>query len=393
MILNQTKHKETEREQKLLNGRMLQFIFNHVCYCVPMTILSIDGKSTKKPMNGYSWANLTEEGYRRELERARLIQDPKLRQKELYRLNRQCTGIKALKAFNYDLSFINTAIHSNDSYLVDSIKDEYNSLLKSVSAFSLLAQECNLIVFDCDTEDHNSADVTHATDCPSLFRLQQWCRSVGLSFDVFLNTFIVRTTSGGYHFYFFYTGNAIKKKIGFVKGIDLIAGHNLITAPFSAKTFDNGQVIRYLPVQLQLDNNQIKYSYLSLSKANEIQMLPKELEQAIIKAQTPVRSHIDFKEPKIYAVTDINKRKATRILMKNLHDFACTGQGQRHEALLKHVRNVFMFYQYLQSEYNQDEILTMFRDKALTLGLHQSEIETPLYDSMKFGLDHQKTLI
>lgn len=388
MIFNQTKHTETDRERKLLNARMLQFILNHACYCVPMTFKR-DGK--KYPMNGYSWAKYPDEQYRVELDRAQSLVNQKLRQEELAAIKRKHLGVKALQEFNNTLSLINTAIHSNDSYLIDNIKDDYALILDNVSATSILVEN-NFIVFDCDTEDHNSADVCNASDCPSLFRLQQWCRNVGLSFDVFLNTFTVRTTSGGYHFYFYYTGDVIKRKIGFVESVDLIAGHNLITAPLSAKTFDNGQVIRYLPVRLQLDNNQIKYSYLPLSKANKIQMLPNELEQAIIKAQTPIRPHIEFKEPKIYAPTDINKRKATRILMKNLNEFRATEKGRRNDSLKDHVRNVFMFYRYL-SDYSHEEILTMFREPALTLGLGQCEIEATMHSAMKFGLQHQKTLI
>lgn len=71
--------------------------------------------------------------------------------------------------------------------------------------------------------------------------------------------------------------------------------------------------------------------------------------------------------------------------------FSLAGNGTRHDALLKNVRNVFMFYQYL-SDYPKEYILDMFRDKASQLGLSSSEIETPLRDAMKFGLSNQKTL-
>ena len=78
--------------------------------------------------------------------------------------------------------------------------------------------------------------------------------------------------------------------------------------------------------------------------------------------------------------------------MKNLNEFRATEKGQRNDSLKNHVRNVFMFYRYL-SDYSQEEILTMFREPALTLGLGQSEIEATMHSAMKFGLQHQKTLI
>jgi len=50
-----------------------------------------------------------------------------------------------------------------------------------------------------------------------------------------------------------------------------------------------------------------------------------------------------------------------------------------------------MFYSYLR-DYGQEEILTMFKERALTLGLSSGEIDTPMRDAMKFGLQHQKLL-
>ena len=391
MRFNQTKHTETERERKLLNGRMFQFILNHSFYCVPMKVSKIDGR--KKPKSGYRWANFSEEQYKLELERAQVIQNSKLRQSTLNDLNRKYTGVQNLQRFNRELSLINTAKRSNDPYLIDSVKDDYKLIINNENMTGILTQENNLLVFDCDTEDHNSGDVTHAPDCPSLHRLKEWCDSHGLSFDMFQNTFTVRTTSGGYHFYFYYTGDVIKRQIGFVKKVDLITGRGLIIAPYSAKTFiDNGQVIRYLPVQLQFDNGQIKYSYLRLSKANEIQMLPNELEQAIINFQ-PVtqKKNLELKPFQRHTITDADFCKGQSILKKHLNKFAHTEEGQRNDALRDHVRVVFRYYSYL-SRYSPSEITEMFKEKALTLGLTEAEIDATILSAMNFGLQRQLKL-
>ena len=396
-IFIQTRHTESVTEKTILNICMFRFLMDHACYCVPMTFSKRDGQ--KRPMNGYSWAKYSDEQYRAELDRAQSLVNQKLRQKELATIKRKHLGVKALQKFNNTLSLINTAIHSNDSYLIDSIKDDYALLLDNVSATSILVEN-SFIVFDCDTEDHNSVNGQNGSiDCPSLLRLKEWCDSHNLSFNMFQNTFTVRTTSGGYHFYFYYAGDAIKRKIGLVEKVDLIAGHSLIMSPYSAKSFisngvDNSQVIRYLPVQLQLKNNQIEYSYLQ--KLPQVKPLPSDLEKILIREQTSSKTVANTSVEVINTYMNIpmtqnRKRIGQKILMNNLHDFGCTGEGLRHDSLLKHVRNVFMFYSYLR-DYGQEEILTMFKERALTLGLSSGEIDTPMRDAMKFGLQHQKLL-
>ena len=103
------------------------------------------------------------------------------------------------------------------------------------------------------------------------------------------------------------------------------------------------------------------------------------------------RLQVENTPKQFYTSTERQKQKASKILAKNLNNFSLAGNGTRHDALLKNVRNVFMFYQYL-SDYPKEYILDMFRDKASQLGLSSSEIETPLRDAMKFGLSNQKTL-
>ena len=103
------------------------------------------------------------------------------------------------------------------------------------------------------------------------------------------------------------------------------------------------------------------------------------------------RLQVESKPMKCYSATDNQKQKGRKILSRNLNDFSLAGNGTRHDTLLKNVRNVFMFYQYL-SDYPKEYILDMFREKALQLGLSRSEIEKPLKDAMMFGLSNQKVL-
>lgn len=399
MLLTQNKHKEPQTEKELFNSLMLQFVSDYSCSFVPMDLTIQGNQKNKKPLKGYGWSNLTDDKYQDD--RARLLNntDDKVRLQELNKLEWSYKAVNRTKQLNSIFELLTIAQKQGNQYYLKELNG-WSRYLHNIDALSVIAGASNLIIFDCDTEGHNSGVIV-SDDYQSVNTLKEWCIASGIDFNIFLNTLTVRTPSGGYHFIFRYidrfksVDTSIKKQIGFLKSVDLIAGHNIFIAPYSAKVHNGVDVQRYLPVKLSNQGNDFSFEYLEASISTRLHLcvLPDELELAISKKQyKPMqRLQVENTPKQFYTSTERQKQKASKILAKNLNNFSLAGNGTRHDALLKNVRNVFMFYQYL-SDYPKEYILDMFRDKASQLGLSSSEIETPLRDAMKFGLSNQKTL-
>ena len=400
MLLTQNKHKEPQTEKELFNSLMLQFVSDYSCSFVPMDLTIQGNQKNKKPLKGYGWSNLTDDKYKKD--RARILKnntDDKTQLQELNRLKWSYKAVNRTKQLNSIFELLTIAQKQGNQYYLKELNG-WSRYLHNIDALSVIAGASNLIIFDCDTEGHNSGVIV-SDDYQSVNTLKEWCIASGIDFNIFLNTLTVRTPSGGYHFIFRYidrfksVDTSIKKQIGFLKSVDLIAGHNVFIAPYSAKIYNGVEVQHYLPVKLNNQDNSFSFEYLEASTSTRLRLsvLPDELEQAIIKKQEkPMqRLQVENTPKQFYTSTERQKQKASKILAKNLNNFSLAGNGTRHDALLKNVRNVFMFYQYL-SDYPKEYILDMFRDKASQLGLSSSEIETPLRDAMKFGLSNQKTL-
>lgn len=398
MLLTQEKHKEPQTERELFNSLMLQFVSDYSCFFVPMDLTIQGNQKNKKPLKGYGWSNLTDDKYQDD--RARLLNntDDKVRLQELNKLEWSYKAVNRTKQLNSIYKLLITAQRSGNQYYI-TLLNSWSSYIHNLDAMALIAGASDLIVFDCDTEDHNTGETSE--QCDSLNALKEWCISSGIDFNIFLNTLTVRTPSGGYHFIFRYIDRfksvpaSIKKQIGFLKSVDLIAGHNIFIAPYSAKVHNGVDAQRYLPVKLSNQGNDFSFEYLEASISTRLHLcvLPGELELAISKKQyKPMqRLQVESKPMRCYSATDKQKQKGRKILSRNLNDFSLAGNGTRHDTLLKNVRNVFMFYQYL-SDYPKEYILDMFREKASQLGLSRSEIEKPLKDAMMFGLSNQKVL-
>lgn len=402
MLLTQNKHKEPQTERELFNSLMLQFVSDYSCFFVPMDLTIQGNQKNKKPLKGYGWSNLTDDKY--QAGRARILKnnsDDKTQLQELNRLEWSYKAVNRTKQLNSIFELLTLAQKQNNQYYLKELNG-WSSYLHNLDAMAVIAGSSNLIVFDCDTEGHNSG-VISSDDYQSVYTLKEWCTASGIDFSIFLDTLTVRTPSGGYHFIFRYidrfksTDISIKKQIGFLKSIDLIAGHNIFIAPYSAKVHNGVEVQRYLPVKLSNQDEKFSFEYLEASTSTRLHLsvLPDELEQAIIKKQEqekPMqRLQVENIPKQFYTSTDKQKQRASKILAKNLNDFSLAGNGTRHDALLKNVRNVFMFYQYLL-DYPKEYILDMFREKASQLGLSRSEIEKPLKDAMMFGLNNPKAL-
>ena len=393
--------KEPDADAILLNSLMLQFMSDYSCYFVPMDISIHGEQKNKKPLKGYGWANLNEDQY--QTDRARLLNhnNDKASLKELNKLEWKYQASKRTKQLNDVFDLLEVAKKQSNQYYQDKLKC-WNNYLQNVKSMAVIAGASDLIVFDCDTEGHNTGNTSE--QCESLNTLKNWCTSSGIDFNIFLNTLTVRTPSGGYHFIFRYIDkfrcgkDSIKKQISFLKSIDLIAGHNVFIAPYSAKIYDNQKALHYLPVKLSNQDDTFNFEYLPATASTRLQInvLPDELERAITKKQEkpdkkPLNQLRVIAPRKFYASTERQRQKASKILSRNLQDFSLAGNGTRHDALLKHVRNVFMFYNYL-TDYPKDYILDMFRNRAIQQGLSISEIETPLKDAMNYGLNNQKLL-
>lgn len=389
--------KEPDADAIILNSLMLQFMSDYSCFFVPMDISIHGEQKNKKPLKGYGWANLNEDQY--QTDRARLLNhnNDKASLQELNKLEWRYQAAKRTKQLNDVFDLLEVAKKQSNQYYQDKLKG-WNNYLQKVKSMAVIAGASDLIVFDCDTEGHNTGNTSE--QCESLNTLKSWCTSSGIDFNIFLNTLTVRTPSGGYHFIFRYIdkfrcGNdSIKKQISFLKSIDLIAGHNVFIAPYSAKIYDNQKALHYLPVKLSNQDDAFNFEYLPATASTRLQIkvLPDELERAITKKQEkPLQQSRVIAPRKFYASTERQRQKASKILSRNLQEFSLAGNGTRHDALLKYVRNVFMFYNYL-TDYPKDYILDMFRDRAIQLGLSISEIETPLKDAMNYGLNNQKHL-
>ena len=400
MLLTQNKHKEPQIERKLFNTLMFQFVSDYSCFFVPMDLTIQGNQNNKKPLKGYGWSNLTADKYQKD--RARILKnntDDKTQLQALNRLKWSYKAVNRTKQLNSIFELLTIAQKQGNQYYLKELNG-WSRYLHNFDALSVIAGSSNLIVFDCDTEGHNSGAIS-SDDYQSVNTLKEWCTASGIDFSVFLDTLTVRTPSGGYHFIFRYidrfksTAVSIKKQIGFLKSVDLIAGHNVFIAPYSAKIYDGVEIQRYLPVKLSNQDNSFSFEYLEASTSTELHLnvLPDELEQAIIKKQEKPMQRLQLESTSklFYTATERQRQKASKILAKNLNDFSLAGNGTRHDALLKNVRNVFMFYQFL-TDYPKDYILDMFREKATQLGLSRSEIEAPLRDAMMFGLSNQKIL-
>lgn len=398
MLLTQEKHKEPQTERELFNSLMLQFVSDYSCSFVPMDLTIQGNQKNKKPLKGYGWSNLTDDKYQKDRARLLNIANDKTQLQELNRLKWSYKAVNRTKQLNSIYKLLITAQRSGNQYYI-TLLNSWSSYIHNLDAMALIAGASDLIVFDCDTEDHNTGKTSE--QCDSLNALKEWCIASGIDFNIFLNTLTVRTPSGGYHFIFRYidrfksVDTSIKKQIGFLKSVDLIAGHNIFIAPYSAKIYNGVDVQRYLPVKLSNQGNDFSFEYLEASTSTRLHLcvLPDELELAISKKQyKPMqRLQVETKPMRCYSATDNQKQKGRKILSRNLNNFSLAGNGTRHDALLKNVRNVFMFYQYL-SDYPKEYILDMFREKATQLGLSRSEIEKPLKDAMMFGLSNQKVL-
>lgn len=400
MLLTQNKHKEPQTEKELFNSLMLQFVSDYSCSFVPMDLTIQGNQKNKKPLKGYGWSNLTDDKYQKD--RARILKnntDDKTQLQELNRLKWSYKAVNRTKQLNSIFELLTIAQKQGNQYYLKELNG-WSRYLHNIDALSVIAGASNLIIFDCDTEGHNSGVIV-SDDYQSVNTLKEWCIASGIDFNIFLNTLTVRTPSGGYHFIFRYidrfksVDTSIKKQIGFLKSVDLIAGHNIFIAPYSAKAHNGVDVQRYLPVKLSNQGNDFSFEYLEASISTRLHLcvLPDELELAISKKQyKPMqRLQVESKPMRCYSATDNQKQKGRKILSRNLNNFSLAGNGTRHDALLKNVRNVFMFYQYL-SDYPKEYILDMFREKATQLGLSRSEIEKPLKDAMMFGLSNQKVL-
>ena len=282
--------KEPDADAIILNSLMLQFMSDYSCFFVPMDISIHGEQKNKKPLKGYGWANLNEDQY--QTDRARLLNhnNDKASLQELNKLEWRYQAAKRTKQLNDVFDLLEVAKKQSNQYYQDKLKG-WNNYLQKVKSMAVIAGASDLIVFDCDTEGHNTGNTSE--QCESLNTLKSWCTSSGIDFNIFLNTLTVRTPSGGYHFIFRYIdkfrcGNdSIKKQIGFLKSIDLIAGHNVFIAPYSAKIYDNQKALHYLPVKLSNQDDAFNFEYLPATASTRLQInvLPDELERAITKKQ------------------------------------------------------------------------------------------------------------
>lgn len=378
---------ETEEQKSLLNKLLLNFILDNGCYCVPMNIRE---GAPKKPLSRYAWKQQTMEEYLREQKQVELISDKHKRQQEQRTLVRTYRARKHTQSLNHYLKQYKKADSKHDLTVFRYLRVFDYAL--TIPSYAIVTGKSKLLVIDCDTSNHNEGE--EQASCIGLDNLKKWCLDCGIDFNIFLNALTIRTTSGGYHFIFKYEGIEIKKEVGFVASVDLITGQNIFNAPYCAKFTKQGTVKRYLPVRLSEKEGKFVFEYLHFDENLNIGILPKELEIALLKHQEPkIKSFIyDNYKPVVYAISERQKKGARRILEKHLNELAQSAEGGRHEAILKHARAIFMFYQYLSDDYSVDTISSMIENIALNLGLSSGEIKAPLRDAIKFGLSHSKEL-
>lgn len=381
-ILN---NKETEEQAKLFNKLQLNFILENNCYCVPMNI------KDKKPLSRYAWKQQTQEEYFKELEQISQTPDKRERAYQQTKLVHQYRSRKHTQNLNRFLVNYHQADieHKETVFRYLGLYD----YAQSISSFAIVAGKSNLLVIDCDTSNHNEGE--EQASCIGLDNLKKWCKDYKVDFNLFLlNALIVRTTSGGYHFIFKYKGSYIKKEIGLVNSVDLITGQNVFNAPYCARFTAKGAIKRYLPVKLSEQEGSFVYEYLPLDTQLHINILPVEIESALIRHQEAKRkpySNSTYK-PILFATSDTQVKRARSILERHLNNFALVSKGKRNNTLLKDVAAVFMFYHYLKSVFTIDDIKSMFEREALNLGMVRSEFNSTFNQAVRFGLDHAKEL-
>lgn len=357
---------------------MLSFCAVNNCYFVPMSL-----STTKKPCYGYKWAN-------RPLEEHLKLLQSKEKERDFIKAKEAVRDYRASKYTENLNHYFQKLIRLKKEHKQPSgrLLQFRKYIITSFDALALQVGKSNLIVFDCDVKNHN--DIVNfnnsCNDCNGLDVLIDWCKKENLNFNDFLNTATSRTPSGGYHFFFKYDKTDIKKVISFLPHVDLISGNNLTIAPFSAKNI-NGITKHYEHGILSITDG--LYSF-STSKINKIHPLPSSVRDVILKIQKPKKIAPTNVFTPVLKASDRQKNRALKILQRHLNDFRNASEGQRHDQLLHHVRCVFMFYQYL-TDYTHDDIITMFKDIAIDLGLTVSEIRQPILDAMNFGLSHQKS--
>ena len=354
------------------NKKMLSFCALNDCYFVPMELKN----NSKKPFRRYGWKERTF------AEHLQILQSGKERAQDVIASYRNSKHTEMLNHW-FDILIELKKQHKKPSKRLLKFRD----YIMSFEALALHAGKSKLVIFDCDSEGHNQPGMTGSI-CNGLLNLQAWCRKASLNFNDFLNTATSKTPSGGYHFFFRYDKSDIKKAVSFLPNVDLITGKNIIIAPYSAKYVNESKSFYEHGSLIIKDGTFI----FDAGTTQDIKSLPQNIRDAVIKAQKPkpVPKPMTVKAAMpVYAATDKEKQRAFKLLNRHLNDFRNAQKGQRHDLLLSHVRAVFMFYQYLKDDYTQEDIMQMFTNEALSLGLTSSEIRHTILDAVKFGLSHQ----
>ncbi len=273
--------------------------------------------------------------------------------------------------------------------------------------YAVKCDKSNLLVIDCDSENHNSSNVPEKMECFGLKNLMKWFYVKKLPLEILSGTLVVKTCSGGFHFIYRYSNNSIIKKVDFLnnidlggdlksgikKSVDLICGNNVFIAPYSLNK-KYGTNARYLPIKMIFTgpdsySTEVYEPEEPISNIREIDANLESALESISNKKTVDSFSISTNTPKYYS--DSENKKARDIYRKNLEQLRQASIGQRHDELLRHCRNIFMFYRYLDE--SDLSIIQRLTDIAVNeLGLKLHEVRTPLKDAMYYGLAHQKII-
>ncbi len=361
--------------QALTIKSLLDFCVQRNClYLVPMNPNpkpNKEGKTFKKPMFRYSNAD---------------INNLDCKDNDYQRKYR---AIKHTMSLNHALSCMyRVQRNPKRSYL------EYYKLALTYRAFKIDCKKSNLLVIDCDMQDHNSsnstADINNPNECKGLMTLKNWCHKHRINIDLILNTFTVRTTSGGYHFYFRYNQHqsALKHKIGYLPCIDIITNSSGIVAPCSVF---KGKY--YSPCRLAMDSHkQFKCRLepnLLLDTTCHIKSLPNEIYELLQADLTPKPIVTPNIKPIELETTTKEKQIVKKIITRALDNLTNAGAGNRNMTLNKQVGFIYQYFNYWRNDVSEDQINDQITAIALNLGLDISSIKATIHSGMQWGMNHQ----
>ncbi len=361
--------------QALTTKSILDFCVHRNClYLVPMNPNpkpNKDGKTLKKPLYRYSNAD---------------INNLDCKDNDYQRRYR---AIKHTMSLNHALSCMyRVQRNPKRSYL------EYYKLALTYRAFKIDCKKSHLLVIDCDMQDHNAsnrtANIDNPNECQGLLTLKKWCHEHRINIDLILNTFTVRTTSGGYHFYFRYNQHqsALKHKIGYLPCIDIITNSSGIVAPCSVF---KGKF--YLPCRLAMDSHkQFKCRLepnLLLDTTCHIKSIPEPIYE-LLKADLELKP---FTIPNIKPIelqtTSREKQIVKKIITKSLDNLTNAGAGNRNATLNKETGYIYQYFNYWCNDVSESQINNQITAIALNLGLDISSIKSTIQSGIQWGMNHQ----